>query len=108
MNIKSVTLILAMLLSVLMAWAQSYSARPGETVLRIDVEGKGSIFIRMNTDKAPKASAQIAKLARQGFYDGQRWFRVVKKPRPFLIQTGDPQSKDASKLDGEKMGEVNG
>lgn len=104
MNVKSLLFVLVCTISVLMAWAQNYSPRAGETALKVDVEGRGTFYIRLNTSKAPRASAQVAALARQGFYDGQRWFRVVKKPRPFLVQTGDPQSRDATKLDSEKMG----
>lgn len=104
MKARLAVLLLVLASATLIAWAQGYTTKPGEVALRIDVERRGPIFVRLNTDKAPKACAQIMRLARQGFYDGQRWFRVAKKPRPFLIQTGDPQSKDASKLESEKMG----
>ncbi|MBX3097528.1 MAG: peptidylprolyl isomerase [Fimbriimonadaceae bacterium] len=60
----------------------------------VTVEGRGTIVIELNTEKAPKAANHIAGLARRNFYDGQRFFRVVKEPRPFLIQTGDPASRD--------------
>lgn len=104
MKLRALILFATGLLFVLLAFGQGYSPKAGETVMRIDVEGKGSIFVRLHTDKAPRATAQIIRLARQGFYNGQRWFRVVHKPRPFLIQTGDPQSRDASKLEAETMG----
>jgi len=83
----------------MVAFASGNAPRQSSTILRLDVSGKGTIDIRLETESAPKATGQIIRLARQGFYDGQRWFRVVTSPRPFLIQTGDPQSKDASKLD---------
>lgn len=84
-------------------WAQSYSPKPGETVLRVAIEGRGNLYIRLFTDEAPKTSAHISKLAKQGFYDGQRFFRVVRQPRPFLVQVGDPQSKSKD-LDDPDMG----
>jgi len=60
----------------------------------VTVENRGTIVIELNTDKAPKAANHIAGLANRNFYDGQRFFRVVKEPRPFLVQTGDPASRD--------------
>jgi cyclophilin family peptidyl-prolyl cis-trans isomerase len=59
----------------------------------VTVEGRGEVQIRLHTAQAPKTTAQIVRLARQGFYDGQRFFRVVKEPKPFLVQTGDPASR---------------
>lgn len=103
MKARFLAILTALVVIVFVAFGQS-SLRGGETGLRLEVEGRGVILIRLNVEKAPKATAQIARLAKQGFYDGQRWFRVTKKPRPFLIQTGDPQSKDASKLESDKMG----
>ncbi len=73
--------------------AQSYTPKPGETVMRVAIEGRGNLFILLYTAQAPKTTAQVSKLAKQGFYDGQRVFRVVRKPRPFLIQMGDPGSR---------------
>lgn len=103
--IARVALWIVVLLSVAgLAIAQSYSPKQSETVLRVDVDGRGSIFIKLHTKEAPKTTAQIIRLARGGFYDGQRAFKVVKSPRPYLVQIGDPLSKDASKLDDPKMG----
>lgn len=64
-----------------------------EQFLVLDIENRGQITIQLHTDKAPKACAQIAGLAKSGFYDGQKFFKVVRSPRPFLAQLGDPQSK---------------
>ncbi len=71
--------------------------------LRLQIAGKGTIVIRLYPDKAPKAVAHIAKLAKDGFYDGLRFHRVEKTPRPYLVQVGDPQSRDG-KLDAADMG----
>ncbi|MCE9560223.1 MAG: peptidylprolyl isomerase [Armatimonadetes bacterium] len=68
-------------------------------VLVMDVKGRGEIVIELFTDKAPKATSQIAKLADSKFYDAQRFFKVVRTPRPFLAQIGDPQSKTKSLAD---------
>jgi peptidylprolyl isomerase len=48
---------------------------------------KGPVTIKLRTDLAPKHAAQIAKLARAGFYDGVVFHRVIDG---FMAQTGDP------------------
>ena len=51
---------------------------------------KGTIEISF-TDNAPETVKNFAKLAGSQFYDGVRFHRVIKG---FMIQTGDPLSKD--------------
>ncbi|MBL8066423.1 MAG: peptidylprolyl isomerase [Chthonomonadaceae bacterium] len=65
----------------------------GQTKLVLDIENRGKVEIELYTNEAPKTTAQIIRLAQSGFYNGQKFFRVVKSPKPFLIQTGDPASK---------------
>ena len=48
---------------------------------------KGPIRIKLRTDLAPKHVAQIKQLAKQGFYDGIVFHRVIAG---FMAQTGDP------------------
>ncbi len=73
--------------------AQGYRPKPGETVLKMEVEGRGNLFIRLNTKEAPKTTAHILNLVRSGFYNGQRFHRVERTPKPYLVQTGDPNSR---------------
>jgi peptidylprolyl isomerase len=54
---------------------------------------KGEIGVEMMEAEAPKACANFVKLARAGFYDGTKFHRVIKD---FMIQGGDPQTKDDS------------
>jgi cyclophilin family peptidyl-prolyl cis-trans isomerase len=54
----------------------------------------GTIVINLNTESAPNTTANFIKLAQSGFYNGVRFHRVIND---FMIQTGDPQSKDLSK-----------
>jgi peptidylprolyl isomerase len=71
--------------------------------LRLEIEGKGAVVIRLYPDKAPKAVGQIVKLAKSGFYDGLRFHRADRTPRPYLVQVGDPQSRSGN-LDAGDMG----
>ena len=48
---------------------------------------KGTIVIELYKDEAPKTVANFIKLAKQGFYDGIIFHRVIPG---FMIQTGDP------------------
>jgi cyclophilin family peptidyl-prolyl cis-trans isomerase len=96
-----VALILTLVASLTMA--QEYKPKAGETVLRVAVEGRGNIFIKLHTKEAPNTTSQIIRLARSGFYNGQRFFRVEKSPRPFLAQIGDPKSKSGD-IDDASLG----
>jgi peptidyl-prolyl cis-trans isomerase B (cyclophilin B) len=57
---------------------------------------EGDMVIQFWTDAAPKTVENFKKLARAGFYDGTIFHRIVKN---FMIQGGDPISKDPSKED---------
>lgn len=57
---------------------------------------KGNIVIDLLPKAAPKTVANFVKLAKQGFYNGTTFHRVVPN---FVIQGGDPYSKDPSKKD---------
>ncbi len=54
---------------------------------------KGDIELELFGDLAPKTVANFVKLAEDGFYDGTKFHRVIKG---FMIQGGDPLSKDDS------------
>lgn len=51
----------------------------------------GDITLKFYASDAPKTVENFLKLARSGFYDGVKFHRVIKG---FMIQTGDPLSKD--------------
>ena len=48
---------------------------------------KGRVTVRLRPDLAPNHVARIKELARQGFYDGVVFHRVIDG---FMAQTGDP------------------
>jgi peptidyl-prolyl cis-trans isomerase B (cyclophilin B) len=55
---------------------------------------EGDMVVQFWTDAAPNTVVNFKKLARQGFYDGTIFHRIVKE---FMIQGGDPNSKDPAK-----------
>jgi|SRR6266487_1147510 len=55
---------------------------------------EGEMVAKFWPDVAPKTVENFKKLARQGFYDGTAFHRVIKG---FMIQGGDPLTKDESK-----------
>jgi len=48
---------------------------------------RGTIKLELFADKAPKTVANFEKLAKEGFYDGLKFHRVISD---FMIQGGDP------------------
>jgi len=55
---------------------------------------EGEIVVQFWSDAAPNTIENFKKLARQGFYDGTIFHRIIKD---FMIQGGDPNSKDPVK-----------
>jgi peptidyl-prolyl cis-trans isomerase B (cyclophilin B) len=72
--------------------AQEAGGRP---VIVVDTS-RGSFSFEVFPGDAPVTVAHILELARGHFYDGQRVHRVVPG---FVVQFGDPQSRDPAKRD---------
>jgi peptidyl-prolyl cis-trans isomerase B (cyclophilin B) len=49
---------------------------------------RGTIKVKLHDDKVPKTVANFEKLAKQGFYNGLKFHRVIEN---FMVQTGCPQ-----------------
>lgn len=61
---------------------------PGKVAYAVvDVEGRGKFVIELNLEKAPKTAGNFIKLAKEGFYNGLTFHRVVPD---FVVQGGDP------------------
>ncbi|MDD5586266.1 MAG: peptidylprolyl isomerase [Alphaproteobacteria bacterium] len=69
-----------------------------ENTLYLDLPD-GRVVIRLRPDLAPKHVARIKELARQGFYDGLVFHRVIPG---FMAQTGDPKG-DGTGGSGQKL-----
>ena len=57
---------------------------------------EGDMVVQFWNDAAPNTIENFKKLAHSGFYDGTIFHRIVKG---FMIQGGDPNSKDPAKED---------
>lgn len=53
----------------------------------------GTFKVELYTDKMPITAGNFVKLAKEGFYDGLHFHRVINN---FMIQFGCPHSKDPS------------
>ena len=80
------------------AHAQVQAGDP-ENTLFLDLRD-GRVVIQLLVDIAPKHVARIKALARQGFYDGIVFHRVIDN---FMAQTGDPTGTGRG---GSKLGNV--
>ena len=56
----------------------------------------GDMVVEFWPDVAPKTVENFKSLAKKGFYDGTAFHRIVKG---FMIQGGDPLTKDAARED---------
>ncbi len=56
----------------------------------------GDITIELFNDTRPVTAGNFSKLAQEGFYNGVKFHRVIEG---FMIQGGDPLSKDDTKRD---------
>lgn len=74
---------------ILTAWAQAQGPSDVEAVVETEL---GSFRFEFAADKAPRHVEHFLKLAREKYYDGSAFFRVVANG---IIQGGDPLLKDA-------------
>ena len=63
---------------------------------------QGEMVIEFWPEVAPKTVENFKKLAKQGFYDGTAFHRIMKG---FMIQGGDPNTKDPQKEDSYGSGD---
>ena len=68
------------------------TAQPAAPVIVVETS-KGTFELETYPVEAPKTVAHIVGLVKSGFYDGQRVHRALPG---FLVQWGDPRSRDTS------------
>src|SRR5436190_20475189 len=62
---------------------------------------QGEMVVEFWPDVAPNTVANFIKLAKKGFYDGTAFHRIIDG---FMIQGGDPYTKDPTKEDTYGLG----
>jgi peptidyl-prolyl cis-trans isomerase B (cyclophilin B) len=102
-SMKLSVLLAVLLSSVVFATEEKKEASPMSTSNEVAVikTNEGEMIVQFWTDAAPNTIENFKKLARQGFYDGTIFHRIVKG---FMIQGGDPNSKDTAKEDAYGQG----
>lgn len=68
----------------------------------IDIKDYGKISLELDADTAPITVTNFVKLAKEGFYDGLTFHRIIKG---FMMQGGDPTGTGAGGSDEEIKGE---
>lgn len=54
------------------------------------------VTIEVDGTNAPITAGNFVDLVERGIYDGVMFHRVVRQPTPFVVQGGDPRSKDTT------------
>jgi peptidyl-prolyl cis-trans isomerase B (cyclophilin B) len=65
----------------------------GKATVKMMVNGS-AITIEVDGENAPITAGNFVDLVNRKVYDGLVFHRVVRQPQPFVVQGGDPQSKD--------------
>ena len=68
----------------------------------IDIKDYGKISLELDADTAPITVTNFVKLAKEGFYDGLTFHRIIKG---FMMQGGDPLGTGTGGSDEEIKGE---
>lgn len=74
----------------------------GEATVELMVKGS-PITLTVNGTDAPITAGNFVDLVQRGVYDGLVFHRVVREPEPFVVQGGDPLSKDPN-IPSEQLG----
>ncbi|OYE02983.1 peptidylprolyl isomerase [Nostoc sp. 'Peltigera membranacea cyanobiont' 232] len=74
----------------------------GKATVVITVKGS-PITIEVDGTDAPITAGNFVDLVQKGVYDGLAFHRVVRDPQPFVVQGGDPKSKDP-KVPADQLG----
>lgn len=65
----------------------------GKATVEMVVKGS-AITVEVDGTNAPITAGNFVDLVQRKVYDGLVFHRVVREPEPFVVQGGDPQSKD--------------
>jgi peptidyl-prolyl cis-trans isomerase B (cyclophilin B) len=65
----------------------------GNATVAMMIKGQ-PVVIQVNGTDAPITAGNFVDLVERGVYDGVMFHRVVRQPNPFVVQGGDPTSRD--------------
>ena len=68
---------------------------PGKAIVVQVINGQ-PVTIEVDGTNAPITAGNFVDLVERGVYDGVMFHRVVRQPEPFVVQGGDPRSKDTT------------
>lgn len=94
MKSAAYSVILALALITNHMFAQETKPTAGSNEIAVIKTSEGDMVAQFWNDAAPNTIENFKKLARAGFYNGTIFHRIVKG---FMIQGGDPNSKDPAK-----------
>ncbi|MBD0311519.1 MAG: peptidylprolyl isomerase, partial [Microcoleus sp. T3-bin5] len=66
---------------------------PGKAIVVQIINGQ-PVTIEVDGTNAPITAGNFVDLVERGIYDGVMFHRVVRQPDPFVVQGGDPRSRD--------------
>lgn len=66
----------------------------GKATVVMVIKDAAPITIEIDGTDAPITAGNFVDLVKQGVYNNSVFHRVVREPQPFVVQGGDPQSKD--------------
>lgn len=102
---KYISIVIVVVVIVLGVWFFRGDKNEEEIIINANNQGKimnatlhtnkGDITIEFFESQVPNTVANFVKLAKEGFYNGTKFHRVIKG---FMIQGGDPLTKDDSKM----------
>ena len=82
--------------------AESTETATGKITAEIDVQDYGVIKVELDSEAAPETVDNFVKLAKEGFYDGLPFHRIISG---FMIQGGDPEGNGTGGSDTTIKGE---
>jgi cyclophilin family peptidyl-prolyl cis-trans isomerase len=92
----SIVVFVALALSLFGTAGAGVFQEPGAKPVVVVETLKGSVSFELFADEAPRSVAHVLELVRVRFYDGQRIHRAIPG---FVVQFGDPQTRDLTKRD---------
>lgn len=82
--------------------AENETITTGKITAEIDVQDYGVITVELDSEAAPETVDNFVKLAKEGFYDGLTFHRIISG---FMIQGGDPEGNGTGGSDTTIKGE---